>query len=390
MKRLPFSMIVMALFLLGVYSCTQDQELTPKDPIHVNDFENIPPLATKRGNGGKGGGGASLQVLPALSGATNASALAINNHGEMVGYSEINGYLHPTYWNSSTAEPEDLGLPPDVLYARARSISDQGHIVGSTGERVSLATAIQFRPGPPRTLPHLRPAGIEFAWKVNNFGVISGSARDWSQSRQFERTVYWENNTINDIGMFPNAIWTMGYGLNDASTIVGSAVADGRMIPYTWSDGTFTALSDLGAGIGEQRAYDISNNGDVVGASRDPSGIIHPVLWRNGELIDLGIFPGIVNGGYAEALAVNEKGQAVGWGWGLDGHPHALLFKDGKIIQLPEPRNAVPPLSYAYDINDAGQIVGEGYIDGTFKRKPMLWTISGGGGGGNKGKGKPN
>jgi probable HAF family extracellular repeat protein len=375
----------LTIFVFTVTACSGD----PTTLGPTVDGGTLAASAAKggKGGGGGGGGGGGPIVLPVLPGASGGGALGVNNLGEIVGYSNLGGYLHPTYWSSVTGAPEDLGLPDGVLYARARSISDQGHIVGSTAERVSLATPIQFRPGPPVTLEHLRPAGVEFAWKVNNFGVVSGSARDWSRSRQYERAVRWEDGSIHDIGMYPGGVWTMGYGLNDAGTIVGAAFHfDEGMVPYVWHDGTFTALPDLGSGIGEQRAYDIANNGDVVGASRDPSGVIHPVLWRNGELIDLGVFPGIVNGGYAEAVAVNEVGQAVGWGWGEDGYRHALLFKDGSIIRLPEPRDAIVPLALAYDLNDDGLIVGEGYVDDTYQMHPVVWGVGGGGRKGGKGK----
>lgn len=117
----------------------------------------------------------------------------------------------------------------------------------------------------------------------------------------------------------------------------------------------------------------------IAGACRDASGAIHPVLWRNGQLVDLGIFPGNINGGWAEAVSVNENGDAVGWG--LDGRKHALLFKDGNITRLSEPNDAFSTI--AYDINDAGQIVGETYYyDGnSYTTQPVIWTTGGKGGG---------
>ena len=389
MKNLKFLLFVSVFFGLVICSCTQESDLMVDDQLKS---ESVDQDLTMRANGKPikpGGGGSSPLILPLLPGAQSGRAMSINNHGEIVGFSDLSGYRHPTYWSSSTASPEDLGFPDGIPYAIATSISDEGHIVGSTTTINSSTKAIQFRPGPPKVLEPLGAISITYAWEVNNLGVISGSAYNVPNTkRSYGWGLYWKDGMIHDIGKFPDAIkWTVTNGNNDAGTMVGYAVvSDGRNIPFHWNNGNFTGLPYLGQGFGTQVAYDINNNGVIAGACQDENRTIHPVLWEDGQLIDLGIFPGIINGGWAEAVAVNDNGQAVGWGWGEDGYQHALLFKDGKITQLPEPRDAFPPISFAYDINDAGQIVGEASFDGSYKLRPVLWTI--GGGGPKKGNGK--
>ena len=381
MKNLVFLLFGLALVVLGLHSCTRDNDVLTDDQLKAAGMNQDDVLEAWGKPQNPGGGGSTPLILPLLTGAQNGRAMGINNNGEIVGYSSISGYWHPTYWSSSTATPEDLGLPEGTSYAMATAISDAGHIVGSTTDIKSYTQAIQFRPGPPVKLEHLYPAGIDYAWEVNNNGRISGSTYDLlNLKRSYAWGVYWENGQIHDIGKFPDALkWTVTNGINDAGTMVGYAVvSDGRNIPFHWNNGSFTALPYLGQGFGQQIAYDINNNGDIVGACQDDNRTIHPVRWSNGQLIDLGIFPGNINGGWAEAVAVNENGVAVGWGWGQDGFKHALLFMDGKIIQLPEPSGAFPPISMAYDINDAGQIVGESSFDGSYQLKPVLWTIDSG------------
>lgn len=382
MKKVMY--LVLILGGISLESCMMESDFSVDDQV-ITEFDRDNLQFARKGDRPKGGN--TPLLLSLLPGAQSGSARGINNNGEIVGYSYVASHRHPTYWSSSSASPEDLGFPDGISYAYASSISDQGHIVGSTGEIQSNSTAIQFRPGSPKKLEHLLGAGLAYAWEVNASGLISGSANDTPSKMNYAWGVYWEDGLINDIGSGQGGNWTVAYGLNDAGVIVGYSLAsDGRNIPFYWNNGSFTELPYLGQGFGLQKAYDINNNGDIVGASRDDSGAIHPVMWKDGELVDYGIFPGNINGGWAEILAVNENGEGVGWGWGLDGRKHALLFKDGDITQLAEPQDAYTTI--AFDINDAGQIVGETYFfDGTtYQTQPAFWTT--GGGGGSKGGGK--
>ncbi len=391
MKNFIFFFFGFILVGLGFNSCTQGTDILGSSQLDSDgisiDMSDI--LAKGKPQGPGGGGGSSPLLLPLLPGANEGSAIGINNNGEIVGYAAINGYRHPTYWSSSSASPTDLGLPDGISYAKATSISDAGYIVGSTGDFHSNSTAIEFTlGGAPVAMEHLVGAGLAYAWEVNNLGFVSGTVHSVSFKNKYAWGVSWENGIISDVGNAQESTWTEVFGNNDDGTLVGySLAADGRNIPFTWNNGSFTTLPYLGQGFGQQKAHDINNNGLVSGACRDDAGTIHPVMWDNGQLIDYGIFPGNINGGWAEIVAVNDLGVGVGWGWGTDGRQHALLFKDGNITQLSEPADAF--ITLAHDINDAGQIVGETYYyDGSaYVKRAAVWTDGGSSGGGGKPKG---
>ncbi|MFQ5741315.1 MAG: M56 family metallopeptidase [Acidobacteriota bacterium] len=164
---------------------------------------------------------------------------------------------------------------------------------------------------------------------------------------------------------------------------------------------------DLGTlGGGESEAVDINDSGDVVGASRNASGIVHPFLWtRDGGMIDLGnpvashtravqvnrqgfvlcetfntfrfrafVWTpenGMVDiGGLDPDLpltfpkAMNDQGQVVGGSRGPRGLLQAFIWSPEEgIAQL-----GAPGWSEALAINDAGQVVG--YSDD----KAFLWS----------------
>jgi uncharacterized membrane protein len=126
---------------------------------------------------------------------------------------------------------------------------------------------------------------------------------------------------------FPAVVLRSGY-LNNQGTLTGSA--DTSVIDpycfwdsdcyatnaYRWKNGTTTDLGVLPGGFGSQVNW-ISANGLMVGIAdngqQDPLNPalpqIHPVVWQDGTMSDLGTF----FGGYDTwALSVNSRGEVVG------------------------------------------------------------------------------
>jgi probable HAF family extracellular repeat protein len=112
----------------------------------------------------------------------------------------------------------------------------------------------------------------------------------------------------------------------------------------------------------------ISNNGEVVGysASGDFSGPgTEAFTCINGKMTPLGTGAGTGS----EAFGVNDEGQVVGSYYTPDGFSYtstAFLYANGAFIDLNSllPANSPWDLTEAIGINDAGQIVGIGYLNG--------------------------
>jgi probable HAF family extracellular repeat protein len=135
-------------------------------------------------------------------------------------------------------------------------------------------------------------------------------------------------------------------------------------------------MIDLGEGI----ANGVNNSGKVVGQFWiQPSGSPHAYLWfkRNGGN-DLGCFGYGPQDDLSEAIDINDLGLVVGSSWMPMGetHPTRAFFwsnKDGMVNlgTSGEPDQSKPPeemYSYAFGINNKGEIVGE--VDNL----AFLWT----------------
>jgi len=83
-------------------------------------------------------------------------------------------------------------------------------------------------------------------------------------------------------------------------------------------------------------------------------GAWHAFIWQDGILRDLGH----LGGGWALAYAVNATGHVVGVSVASDFTYHAFRWHQGRMTDLTEASGGA--LSWAQDINLAGEIVGYG------------------------------
>jgi probable HAF family extracellular repeat protein len=129
---------------------------------------------------------------------------------------------------------------------------------------------------------------------------------------------------------------------------------------------------------------DINNAGHVVGEmNRVDGGSSKAFLFSAGAVQDLGK----VSTGHssAQAFGINNAGHVVGVSspsWMSPTGERAFIFRDGVMQDLNNliPANSGWVLSRAVDINEAGQIVGDGFKDGQPKAflltptQPLLMT----------------
>ncbi|MGE5156382.1 MAG: hypothetical protein ACM3JP_02675 [Betaproteobacteria bacterium] len=158
---------------------------------------------------------------------------------------------------------------------------------------------------------------------------------------------------------------TFAFALNDNGQAVGqSEAANGRLHPVLWQNGKITDLGVLAPGPAEAgMALDINAAGDIVGASESGNGQ-RAVLWRGGHITNLGT----LGGDQSLATAINDHDQIVGESTTAAGDTHGFLWENGHMTDLGLPARADPR-----DINNLGQVVGAMNITEQGAGQAFLW-----------------
>jgi probable HAF family extracellular repeat protein len=136
---------------------------------------------------------------------------------------------------------------------------------------------------------------------------------------------------------------------------------------FFYSAGTLTDLGTFGGA--NSRANALNDLGQVVGYADTSAGGRRAFLYSSGAMTNLGT----LGQGYSLANGINNAGAVVGMGIDAMGQGQGFLYSGGSMQSL-APFAPAGAVGAAYDINEAGQIVG------TYTAGPMTapeWPSSG-------------
>jgi probable HAF family extracellular repeat protein len=288
----------------------------------------------------------TLTELGTLPGATEAAARAINDRGQAIGYAVVDRTRSVPYLYDH-GQIQDLSA---FGLNAAYGINNSGQIAGgamllSNGATISLV--------PPQ-------GGVTFSATAlnDNAQIVGNSNLDhpgiglWQQGT-ITTLLPGFNGIANAINNAGQIALTENLTFNQYGDVLRSAayrydLATGQLTDLQAQVGADEPLFKSGAG-------GINETGHVAGFAATFQRTF-PVLWRDGQAIDLG--------GYGGANGINDADQVVGSSsipndpFG----PRATLWRDGKHFDL----NTLTPqgtdwhLTQAIAINNAGQIVGVG------------------------------
>jgi probable HAF family extracellular repeat protein len=287
-------------------------------------------------------------------GGSSSTAYRINNDGAVVGWAQTATGNEQSFLSNNGGALENL-LPSATDDAYATGINNSGVIVGTTYQNGQVHGWIKNGSSVDSLEIGIWAAGI------NDNGVVVGG-----NGHAFRLV----NGSYQDLGVLPGGDWSAAYGINKVGTVVGNgSKAWGGFRGFVWSprDG----MLELGT-LGGANSYttDINDQGQVVGHSSVASGFEHAFLSTGVSLTDLGT----LHGGNSYAYGINNSGSIVGYSWSdKDENPSAFVYVDGAMLELTSllGRNSGWEFLVAYGINDDGEIVGIGLLDG----KPTAFLL---------------
>jgi probable HAF family extracellular repeat protein len=290
----------------------------------------------------------------------------------------------------------DLGTLPGGDSSWASEISESGHIAGwaqnglidpLTG--IPEIVAVVWQSG---QIVNLGTFGgtQSIAVSINNKGQATGMAanaiRDpFSMACIFggvcfgtqTRAFLWDNGVMHDLGTLGGPD-SFGQYVNERGQVAGFSYTDSTpndttgtptVHPFLWENGRMLDLGSLGGTFGAVNR--LNNRGDVVGDMNLPGDeFSHPFLWARGTLTDLGT----LGGDTGSPTDVNERGEVCGVADLPNGLHNAFLWKSGVMTDL----GNLGRTSFAYSLNSKGQVVGASRVSSVPNRvSAFLWEKGG-------------
>jgi probable HAF family extracellular repeat protein len=253
----------------------------------------------------------SLTALSPLPGGQNGQALWVNREGQVVGFAE-NGVSDST---CSLATPFQVLRFHPVIWEPSGEIHELKPLPGDT---VGFAVGIN-----------------DYGQSVGTSGLCSNTALPpFTAGPQAPHAVLWDKDgsPINLGSLVTGGTINIPGAVNNHGEVAGgSQSSDGNPHAFLWSKST--GMHDLGTLSGDffstaPCCHTINDEGQVVGFSiPGPLGSGRAFLYQHGVMTDLNTLIPAGSPWYLQAaLSINEAGDIVGYGT-INGETHAFLAK---------------------------------------------------------------
>jgi probable HAF family extracellular repeat protein len=152
---------------------------------------------------------------------------------------------------------------------------------------------------------------------LNSSGQVAGLY--FNYTTQVNRAFFWSNGALTELGTLGGPL-SFGYGVNSSGQVVGlSSLPTPTQRAFIWQSGVMTNLGDpTGDSNLYSAAFAINTAGDVAGYENQPGGV-HPIIWKGGTHAGATVLSSLacqLTFCAAQVLALNDAGQAAGFGTG--------------------------------------------------------------------------
>jgi len=374
----------------------------------------------------------NIQDLGTLPGLSACNGTALSQSGNVVGYCTsqpgqdllLNSPTTHVFLYANGAM-KDLNVSSPTT-AFPTGVNNSGAVVGGAMAVTDLtdltkvsviASSFFYENGALQPIPN--GYGNTLPSALNNAGqtatstlqIVPGSLNFFEGSSAYVLPL---SGTIIDLSASDGAGTAVAFGISSNGTMAGAGILQGNSYtsPQLWQNVTFqnsTALPlPMLSSYTDSLATSVNDSGVAVGMAytidltklTDPNAIFHAVQFNNnGTVTDLGALPNYPN---SVATGINNAGSVVGFSSSAptsssapptftlhlasllsppSSKYHAFFYSGGKMYDLNNQlvNGSGWQLSFATQINNAGQIVGTGLINGAqhaFLLTPMTVALS--------------
>ena len=229
-----------------------------------------------------------MTQLPNTLGGNNSRAAGVNNQAQIVGWAENTTQdptcispavfqYKPVVWGPKNGQMQVLPTLSGDSDGAAVAINNHGQIVGISGpcgddDGFGAAHAVIWQNGTITMLTSLGGKYFNTAAAINEKGQIAGwadLANDTSLCVPACHAMLWTSNGgFKDLGTLPGDLNSLAYGINQQGQVVGQSIdASGNTRAFIWQDNVMTDLNTLIPPSSTALAYggDINDRGEITG-----------------------------------------------------------------------------------------------------------------------------
>jgi len=252
-----------------------------------------------------------------------------------------------------------------------------GEALGISNTGIVLAGWATWTPNGGIQNPPAGSPGLIQGWGINDAGAVAGITNVMGNAT----AVVWQGATVTTLPPLPLGTNSEGeaFGINDSDVVVGYSITSPRQLrAVRWTNGV---AEDLGAYLGaagvNSFARAINNAGQVIVDSNSEAALAALPDSVSFLLNGNAITPITANDGTTagiSAWAINGNGVVAGTIYLADGTYHAFTW-NGSMQIAPLAESPTPGFDGAMAINDAGVVVGDSRTNQTSGGLfPFIWN----------------
>lgn len=174
----------------------------------------------------------SITDLGTLPGGLYSEANAINNLGQVAGFSDQSIFFEDSAVLWDDGQMRDLGSLGGWYYVIVTDINDRGQVVAYVGAKTEERPVL-WDDGQVTNLGSLGGGSFSRANAINNLGQVVGASytpSDW------DHAFLWQNGNMRDLGTLPGGTYSYANAINNLGQVAGdSATNSGERHAVLWS-----------------------------------------------------------------------------------------------------------------------------------------------------------